>query len=247
MSHERPTLRLLLFILAGIAFWGSAFAKTVDANVAKFGPIANCFVATDPIAKQSCRMEALAAYQAVSVVQVNYHSQRKTCQFGSEVTADQLMSEIGSLAMSVSKPNSDVATVVAGVLGVQVTCDFGLAQRLGGMTTWSLITMCSSGMKDSSSADLRLCSAYLTGMRNAFYVLSGQDGTDTFTCPPNEPLDFKELVGMLVADMKEALVRRKKELEERHERATTQDVDRAKSVPAAESLAHAMSVRYPCH
>jgi hypothetical protein len=192
----------------------------------------DCYDASNPEAANVCRLAAWATYQAVQVAQVRYGMKAKTCQFDINISADQLVDQVHTVAayaMERARPGDEISALMIGVLTTPVTCRPGVATAVGGMTRTALIDLCSRAFKPDGNP--RSCLAYVSSLRNSFYALSGYEGADKFFCPPNAGIEQKEALQLFLAESKRELVAR----------------EGPANISAGEVMAKALSGAYACH
>jgi len=187
----------------------------------------DCFDASNPAAAKACRMEVWAAYQAIQVAQTRHRMTLETCQFGTNITADQLVEHVRDdvLKLQHELPDMAIVPMAIGVLSPPSKCPLGVAADVGGLTTGPLLQLCISGFKPGG--DPSVCLAYVAAMRDSLNALSGDEGTDNFFCPPKGSISVKEAVKLLIDE-------------------TKRDLKSQEARPAAEVMAEALSRKYPC-
>lgn len=190
--------------------------------------MAVCFDNTNSAAAKTCRVEALATYQAIQVAQIKYGWISRTCQFGKNVTETDLIDRLREEYLPISNKLSHdeiPAAVFLVLLGPPAKCPLGTATEVGGQTAGSLLSMCIKASK--GNGDLDTCWAYITALRDSLSVLSGTKGADPFFCSPKDAVSIKNATLLLIREIK-------------------RDVNKQQSRPAAEVMAEALAREYPC-
>jgi len=213
-------------ILAGIA--ATATAQTArTARTARIAPaMQSCYDGEDLADTKACRMQAWATYQALQVAQVKYGLRGETCQFGSDITGDDLVDRVRVEARQLASqsPYSTVVTTMMATLSPPSECPFGVAKEVGGLKAGALLDLCTQEQKAGSGT---ICQAWMTAARAALNGLSGREGASNFFCSPADGLDAKSTAQLLADEV-------------------ARDTKTQARRPAAEVLAEALARQFPC-
>ena len=209
-------------LLSALAMMPPAYAR--DTLVIK-----DCYDESNPTRAKLCRTEAWAAYQAIQVVQTQYHTKQQTCQLGTNISSDQLAENlrVNALAFADLTQDMTLAAVVIGSLSPPAHCPLGIAAEIGGLRTGDLLRTCMDGIKPGNSPDA--CLGIAAAMRDSFAALSGYEGGEDFYCPPGgKQPDAGTVIKLLITE-------------------TKLDIHKQQHRSAGEVIAEALARAYPCH